>query len=158
MCTTHAVLWISAVLALPELAAWLGGIAVLWTWTEGLLLAVVLDKEEGKWDGEEEEDTVGDVSFCLIKGIGSGCLPSDDGNRESGSLKTASSSERWQVGESIIILNSVSRSGITITIWCINHTTTSACTISVYPGNIAECASECKVEDDAEEAESSDAT
>jgi hypothetical protein len=50
VCTAHAVLWISAVLALPELAAWLGGIAVLWTWTESFLLAVVLDEEEGEWD------------------------------------------------------------------------------------------------------------
>lgn len=55
--TSHAELWVGTVLALPELAAWLGGITVLWAWAESLLLAVVLDQEEGQRNGEEEENT-----------------------------------------------------------------------------------------------------
>jgi len=57
--TSHTVFWISLVLALPELATRLRGVAVLWSWTECLLLLVVLDKEKGQRDGQEEEDTVG---------------------------------------------------------------------------------------------------
>ena len=136
----HTVLWISTVLALPELAAWLGRVAILWAWTESLLLAVVLDEEEREWDGDEEEDS------------------SNDGNGESSSLETACGSERWQVGKGVIVLDTVTRSGVTVTIWCIDYTSASRSTIPVDPSDVCKSTSKGKVQDDAEEPKGGDAT
>ena len=87
------------------------------------------------------------ISFVLEKDWGKEDVRCDDGDGETGRVKSASCVERWENGESAISRgNAIGGSQVPIAKWCLDKTGAG---IAVAGGisYVCECTCECEVEE-----------